>query len=200
MGLSKSVRFEVFARDGFTCQYCGRRPPDVVLECDHIHPQSKGGKNDLTNLITSCFDCNRGKSAKVISEVAPRPDADLAFLKTQQEIAEVQRFLEAKKRQDELNDQLCDALRDLWCQSLTPKNEPSNFLLLPWIAQYGAEEIAEAIKIATLPYLRGQFYGCDEFRKLVKYIGAVMRNRKKEPEKWGVDVSKDKEQSEVGTM
>lgn len=196
MGLSKSVRFEVFARDSFTCQYCGRRPPDVVLECDHIHPQSKGGQDDLMNLITSCADCNRGKSAKVISEVAPRPDADLAFLKTQQEIVEVQRFLDAKKKQDGLNEQLCDVLRDLWCQSLTPEHEPTNVLLLPWIAKYGAEEIAEAVKIASLPYLRGQFHGYDEWRKIVRYIGAVMRNRKKEPERWGVDVPQLEEQSE----
>jgi hypothetical protein len=136
------------------------------------------------------MDCNRGKSAKVISEVAPRPDADLAFLKTQQEIAEVQRFLEAKKKQDELNEQLCDALRDLWCQSLTPEHEPTNMVLLPWIAKYGAEEISEAIMVATAPYLRGQFRGYDEFGKLVKYISAILRNRKKEPERWGVNTDK----------
>ena len=52
MSVSKSVRFEIFARDAFTCQYCGRRPPEVVLELDHIHPRAKGGSDDLTNLIT----------------------------------------------------------------------------------------------------------------------------------------------------
>lgn len=136
------------------------------------------------NLVTSCFDCNRGKSAKVISEVAPRPDADLAFLKTQQETVEVQRFLNAKKRQDELNETLCDALRDLWCQSLTPNHEPTNVVLLPWIAKYGAEEISEAIAIASSAYMRGQFRGYDEFGKLIKYIAAILRNRKGDPERW----------------
>lgn len=58
---SKTKRFEVFKRDKFTCQYCGRRPPDVVLECDHIHPEAKGGDDEYSNLITACFDCNRGK-------------------------------------------------------------------------------------------------------------------------------------------
>ena len=62
--LSKSVRFEVFKRDSFTCQYCGKSAPDVVLEVDHIIPVSKGGDNDISNLITSCFECNRGKSNK----------------------------------------------------------------------------------------------------------------------------------------
>ncbi len=60
--LSKKTRFEVFKRDSFICQYCGAVPPTVVLEVDHIKPVSKGGDNSVDNLITACFDCNRGKS------------------------------------------------------------------------------------------------------------------------------------------
>lgn len=60
-GLSKKIRFEVFKRDQFTCQYCGKKAPDVILHVDHIQPVSKGGTNDLLNLITSCQDCNLGK-------------------------------------------------------------------------------------------------------------------------------------------
>lgn len=44
--ISKALRFEVFKRDSFTCQYCGRSAPEVVLEVDHIVPVSKGGTND----------------------------------------------------------------------------------------------------------------------------------------------------------
>lgn len=60
--ISKRVRFEIFKRDGFCCHYCGGHPPGVVLEIDHIIPVSKKGSNDLENLVTSCFSCNRGKS------------------------------------------------------------------------------------------------------------------------------------------
>jgi len=60
--LSKKIRFEVFKRDSFNCQYCGKSAPDVVLHIDHIVPVSKGGSNDIMNLITSCQDCNLGKS------------------------------------------------------------------------------------------------------------------------------------------
>jgi hypothetical protein len=56
-----SLRFDVFKRDGFTCQYCGRNPPAVVLEVDHVHPKAKGGRDQIDNLLTACFDCNRGK-------------------------------------------------------------------------------------------------------------------------------------------
>ena len=66
--LSKKIRFEVFKRDKFTCQYCGRMAPDVVLEVDHIKPISKGGTNDILNLVTSCKDCNRGKSNIKLSD------------------------------------------------------------------------------------------------------------------------------------
>ena len=56
--IPKSVRFEVFKRDKFTCQYCGASAPDVILEIDHIRPVSKGGTNDILNLVTACRDCN----------------------------------------------------------------------------------------------------------------------------------------------
>ena len=58
---SKQERFQIFERDNFTCQYCGRKPPEVQLEVDHIVPLAKGGTNDERNLITACRDCNRGK-------------------------------------------------------------------------------------------------------------------------------------------
>lgn len=68
--LSKRQRFAVFKRDSFRCQYCGRTPPDVVLEVDHVQPVARGGSSDVENLLTACFDCNRGKGAEPLS-VAP---------------------------------------------------------------------------------------------------------------------------------
>lgn len=63
--ISKSLRYDIFNRDRFTCQYCGRQPPEVILNIDHIIPVSKGGTNDPENLRTSCFACNSGKKAKL---------------------------------------------------------------------------------------------------------------------------------------
>lgn len=57
-----SVRFCILRRDGFTCRYCGRRPPDVVLHVDHMVPVARGGTSDEDNLITACRRCNLGKS------------------------------------------------------------------------------------------------------------------------------------------
>ena len=68
--ISKTTRFEVFKRDKFTCQYCGRSAPEVVLEVDHINPVANGGDNSIENLVTSCFDCNRGKGKRTLSDDA----------------------------------------------------------------------------------------------------------------------------------
>lgn len=70
VAVSKRVRFEVFKRDRFSCQYCGASAPDAVLHVDHIEPVSKGGSNDMMNLITSCDSCNLGKSDVLLSDDA----------------------------------------------------------------------------------------------------------------------------------
>lgn len=75
--IGKTLRFEVFKRDLFTCQYCGAHPPNVVLEIDHIKPVSAGGGNAENNLVTACYACNRGKAARSLSDV-PQSLADKA--------------------------------------------------------------------------------------------------------------------------
>jgi hypothetical protein len=70
VSISKRLRFEIFKRDNFTCQYCGKTSPDVLLEVDHIKPLAGGGKNDILNLVTSCRDCNRGKGKTELSDNA----------------------------------------------------------------------------------------------------------------------------------
>jgi len=77
MPLSPRQRFRIFERDLFTCRYCGRRPPEVVLEVDHIFPRSRGGSDAEGNLCTACRDCNAGKAAQ--------PVTDLLRLKQRQE-------------------------------------------------------------------------------------------------------------------
>lgn len=70
-GISKKTRIEVFKRDSFRCRYCGKKPTDddgVVLHLDHIKPVAKGGDNNILNLVTSCFDCNMGKSDRELND------------------------------------------------------------------------------------------------------------------------------------
>ena len=180
MPIGKSKRFDVFTRDQFTCQYCGQQPPSVVLEVDHIHPQSKGGSDDDMNLITACASCNRGKSAKVLSQLAPKPDANLEMLRVNQETGEANLYLKAKKRRDAALNQVCDALRETWASVLT-KCVPHDRVLLPWIKRYGANEVEYAIKVSAAFYMQKRWWDDEKiFNALLPYIGAVLRNRSDE--------------------
>jgi hypothetical protein len=59
--INPKLRFEIFCRDDFRCQYCGGRAPNVELQVDHVEAVASGGGNERTNLITSCRECNIGK-------------------------------------------------------------------------------------------------------------------------------------------
>jgi 5-methylcytosine-specific restriction endonuclease McrA len=63
----RSVRFtrhNVYARDGNTCQYCGRRLPRHELNLDHVLPRSQGGLSTWENIVCSCHACNRRKGGR----------------------------------------------------------------------------------------------------------------------------------------
>ncbi|MFA5636974.1 MAG: HNH endonuclease [Anaerovoracaceae bacterium] len=70
MALKKAQRFRILERDKFTCQYCGRRPPEVRLEVDHFWPRAYGGEDQEGNLVTACRDCNNGKRDHIVSDDA----------------------------------------------------------------------------------------------------------------------------------
>lgn len=61
----KITRRAVFARDGWECQYCGRRGS---LTMDHVVPRSKGGDTTWENVVTCCAGCNRRKGARSINQ------------------------------------------------------------------------------------------------------------------------------------
>ena len=66
--ISEKIRYQVFSGDNFRCRACGSSADDgVKLTVDHIRPVDWGGTNDMTNLLTLCAECNRGKKAWVDS-------------------------------------------------------------------------------------------------------------------------------------
>lgn len=54
-------RFNIFARDRNTCQYCGRTLPRSELNLDHVIPRAQGGTSVWENVVCSCLSCNRKK-------------------------------------------------------------------------------------------------------------------------------------------
>lgn len=105
--ISKTIRFQVFNRDQFTCQYCGRKPPAVTLEIDHVVPHSKGGEDGEDNLITACFDCNRGKGVRSLGVVPIDKAARLELAKERAAQAEQYEEFLAEQRRFLANDVDC---------------------------------------------------------------------------------------------
>lgn len=76
--MNKRLRWKVLDRYGYSCVYCGRnaKRDGVKLEIDHKIPRAKGGPTVFANLVTACFDCNRGKSDIPVSgAIAKNPVA-----------------------------------------------------------------------------------------------------------------------------
>jgi 5-methylcytosine-specific restriction endonuclease McrA len=79
----KITRRAVFARDGWTCQYCGARSN---LTVDHVIPRSKGGSSSWENIVASCAPCNRRKGdrlprqANMHPRTTPRPPRAEIFI------------------------------------------------------------------------------------------------------------------------
>ena len=65
-------RFNVFARDNNTCQYCGEKLPRSELNLDHVVPRSQGGLSTWENMVCSCFTCNRVKGGRMPAEAGMR--------------------------------------------------------------------------------------------------------------------------------
>lgn len=64
------TRFEVFNRDKYTCQYCGRETKDMTV--DHILPKSRGGGHGWDNVVGCCFACNLRKAGHTPAEAGMR--------------------------------------------------------------------------------------------------------------------------------
>lgn len=174
----KRLRFEIFKRDAFTCQYCGAQPPDVVLVVDHITPVAAGGSNDPLNLITACQACNQGKADRVLTESIVRPDADLMYLETQQEIAEVNRYNEALAQKREAELRLISSLQDVWCDESSLDWSPAEKVIRNLLKKYGPEITENSLR--EVAYKVGGGYITDRGDVWVKYLYAVARNMEAE--------------------
>lgn len=184
--LSKKIRFEVFKRDKFTCAYCGRKAPDVILEVDHIVPVAKGGDNNITNLVTSCIDCNRGKRdiPLQVNETLEKQRLQMELLQEKREQLEM--LFEWKKSLDELD----EYESDLFIQYIEDKIQPYTLTkqfrtkILKLFKKYKHEEIFEAITISANKYLKCDSEGDiiqDSANEFLEKIGGILVNKNLPP-------------------
>lgn len=59
------TRFNVFLRDRFSCQYCGRAFTADALTFDHVIPRVRGGRTEWTNVVAACEPCNLRKGHRM---------------------------------------------------------------------------------------------------------------------------------------
>lgn len=64
------TRLQVFIRDQFTCQYCGRATHSLTL--DHVTPRHRGGKHTWENVVSACIPCNHRKAGRTPQEAVMR--------------------------------------------------------------------------------------------------------------------------------
>lgn len=66
------TRFNVFLRDHFACQYCGRSLPVHDLTFDHVIPRAMGGRTNWTNVVAACGPCNLVKGCRLPRQAGMR--------------------------------------------------------------------------------------------------------------------------------
>lgn len=177
IAIPKKIRFEVFKRDSFKCQYCGASAPDVTLEVDHIQPVAEGGGNDIFNLITSCRDCNRGKSKTLLTdnETISRQKRQLDLMQERREQLEMmsewrKELLEEIDVQINSINDLVNSMSLIW-QTIRIQNGD---FFRKLINQFGYDEVYISTDIAFQKYR--------DTDTALHMIGGICFNRKRNKE------------------
>jgi len=184
--ISKRIRFEVFKRDKFTCQYCGKKAPDVILEVDHVKPKSKRGTDEILNLITSCYECNRGKGNIQL-------DDQSTLQKQRRQIEELQKRREQIELMLKWRESLADLDQDILNQvvecidskiGIFDLNERGKRTIEKLINKYDLPDILEAIDISAKQYLKYDTSDNlikDSVEDFVNKIGGILYIKNKPP-------------------
>ena len=178
MGIGKKMRFEVFKRDSFKCQYCGATSPDVVLEVDHIKPKKEGGKDNITNLITACKDCNSGKGARLLDDKSVIEKQRQQLEELNERRLQLEMMLEWREGLEKLNEDtlniVVDSFESTACCELTDTGI-EKFKKL--IKKYSLQTVLDAIDVACASCLvkdeNGVGYTDGSRSKAFNYVGKI---------------------------
>lgn len=184
--LTKKLRFEVLKRDSFTCQYCGGKAPEVLLHIDHIEPVSKGGTNDLLNLITSCVECNAGKSDRRLTDTTVIDKQRQQLEELQERKEQIEMMFQWQKGLLDLEDEVTGQLADYWSEQIPgfSLNENGKKGLKKLKRKFELAEIMEAMRIAVEQYV--EYHEGEPTPESVevawKKVGGICNTRKREAE------------------
>lgn len=181
--IGKKLRFEVFKRDNFTCQYCGAQAPDVVLHVDHINPVAGGGDNDILNLVTSCEPCNLGKGARELDDnsVLAKQRAQLKELSQRREQLEM--MVNWREGLKSLDDDLVAKVEDLFL-TITSRTltDVGRKKVRQWLRRYSFTEVCDAMEGASESYWHDaeeEEDRCEQAEKVFSYTPIICAARKR---------------------
>lgn len=177
--IPKKLRFDVFKRDKFACQYCGALGGQVLLHCDHVKSVADGGETTMLNLITACVDCNLGKGARALSD-------DSALSKQHRQLAELeerrQQLEMMRQWREELARQQVDQIEIIadafLARSKFRPSDHGNIIVRKWLRKYGLHELLAAIDEAFDLYFKAD--NEEEWRFAFKRISRVLSMREQE--------------------
>lgn len=182
--ISNKIRFEVFKRDLFTCQYCGKKSPDVILNIDHINPVKEGGENNIFNLLTSCFECNSGKSARKLDD-----NSILAKQRNQVELIEERKqqvllLIEWKKSVSNIDEDYVQIITDYINSKVFPLTlDNGRKIIEEWLKKHSIEDVLENIDKSADKYLL--YHSNEIFQesaiKFISKVGAFLNVSKMQP-------------------
>lgn len=176
--LSKKIRFEVFKRDSFTCQYCGKSAPEVVLEIDHINPVANGGLNDIMNLVTACYDCNRGKSKNLVSDntVITKQKEQLDLLNEKRN--QLKLMIDWRKELQEMMETQIDQIDSMFQDYDESLTEIGRKNIGQYIKKFGFEEVIISTEISFEQY----YHTHADTQRVFDYIPKICNIRKRQKE------------------
>jgi len=127
------------------------RPPKSPLKYDHIQPVSKGGDDDVQNLLTSCSDCNHGKGSTPLGFTKTRSDLGenkQALAEREKQLEEYQKLLKRiRQRQDKDIDRIDQLIREI-CEDDLELNRNAREGFRRFLKIFPVDTILEAINIS----------------------------------------------------
>ncbi|GIN13163.1 hypothetical protein J26TS2_30300 [Shouchella clausii] len=178
--IKKSVRFEVFKRDSFKCQYCGASSPDVLLHIDHIKPVAEGGGNDITNLVTACADCNLGKGKRLLDDNSTLEKQRKQLEELNERRQQLEMMMEWREELQKFDEEVFENINAEFV-SLTGSqiSESGKRKVLKWLKKFDVNEILDAMEASVNAYLDK---GAEEVFDAIPKICTNKRKYRERPE------------------